>query len=797
MKKSDDENTTAKPEEITKAMAKAAQKKQNKNVIPQPFNPDSTTFTIPALPKTDSFNARRQSVVTLTDTSCKTKKLIFGLFNRVHYELFVLNKQKVKSHQYQFLTTIPLFMDWLNSTSLDGVEFEVLKRYQVDLINSGVQGVAHIKTLQAIFSTMQPNEAIKELNRWEKTVVLKWLEYTPLEDEEREQRTITTHFQQYKWLEREDIGIGVKMFAQLVSPEHITRSLHITVGMLGNAIELAQEHGITLVQRAEIEVSDLPLEGKNKKNIRPENCFDISTIIRRLIEVYSSFGDEERAKHHQSLLIITSAFTTDETFLKLREYIENDIDKIAIGDFYKNNMWINPNKVDGLFVIKSRSGLFDIESLKLWVAGKTQHVPLQDLLFHWLMASMTVQPSDIPKLKKEDFKLLRPNNNSRVKAIECDYFKGRAGIVHPIDSIKTKTPHGKFLLSCINRVTEVKDKVCKINMNKAISFPVVNGRNYSELKTLGNIINHIPIIKSKIISEHIKNSTSSAFFNALSVILSVGETKFNYRNEATITLGLKKPFSSKDRQEIYKLSCELLDKKSETKVAVNLLPLSMIKNTAVHSGSDPIDINKLFVRRSHSPSTEESCYLNESNEKWLNSTGRITRNIINDLIHNVFKPSSSIKVYSNISNQKPLESTKDDEDNKECKDNVNQLLEKTRADFLLMRSRLELVTDQKGRVNDIGIMKGESENTTGLPPMLFCDNAETAFKVMAYQSEVEQSYKTMFDNNPDHFLMSVLPNLELCKYIQSKLSTESKKAGMVFLERYKPHLLNPSQGGGA
>ncbi|MGR5469729.1 hypothetical protein ACPV51_21140, partial [Vibrio astriarenae] len=70
--------------------------------------------------------------------------------------------------------------------------------------------------------------------------------------------------------------------------------------------------------------------------------------------------------------------------------------------------------------------------------------------------------------------------------------------------------------------------------------------------------------------------------------------------------------------------------------SATLFGLQAIKNSAVHAFSDPYKLHFLINRNSHSGITEKRHYLNADNEQWINAAGRITREVMQDLINNVF-----------------------------------------------------------------------------------------------------------------------------------------------------------------
>ncbi|MFS1454852.1 hypothetical protein BCT99_027175 [Vibrio lentus] len=154
----------------------------------------------------------------------------------------------------------------------------------------------------------------------------------------------------------------------------------------------------------------------------------------------------------------------------------------------------------------------------------------------------------------------------------------------------------------------------------------------------------------------------------------------------------------------------------------------LIKNSAVHAFSDPYTLEYLINRNSHSNQTEKVNYLTEDNEAWINNSGRITREVMFDLIQNVFN----------------LGFDRDDaEQLKRFNSEVMAVTESVSYRREEMNSRLRMITGQeKGKVNEVGVLslndKNESES---LSPIYVVDSSITVLKMYNYLHEFKKNYK--------------------------------------------------------
>ena len=185
----------------------------------------------------------------------------------------------------------------------------------------------------------------------------------------------------------------------------------------------------------------------------------------------------------------------------------------------------------------------------------------------------------------------------------------------------------------------------------------------------------------------------------------------------------------------------------------------------------------MINRNSHSNQTEKKHYLTQDNEEWINSSGRITRSVMFDLINNVFALDFS--------------SAKDEKTFKQEVANFNfefrSISHSISSKSEDMLARLQVVTEQqRGRISEVGVMSYSAKPLMQFAPIYILDSPVTVCKMRNYLYEFSNSYKKLLRQNPDYFYQTVLPTVEwMERVISTKLSPESIKKGDALFENMK------------
>lgn len=204
---------------------------------------------------------------------------------------------------------------------------------------------------------------------------------------------------------------------------------------------------------------------------------------------------------------------------------------------------------------------------------------------------------------------------------------------------------------------------------------------------------------------------------------------------------------------------------------VHLFGLQLIKNSAVHAYSDPYTLHYLINRNSHSNQTEKSNYLNEQNEEWMNSSGRITRSVMLDLINNVYDLG-------------------DDKDYRPLVQKFNQEFMAVSSGISYkagdMLSRLKVITKQEhGKINEVGVLSYSNKIRAEFEPIYVLDSPVTVFKINNFLHEFKNNYRKLLCRNPDYLYQTVMPTVEWMELVLKKLSKSSIVEGEDIFKKMK------------
>jgi hypothetical protein len=245
---------------------------------------------------------------------------------------------------------------------------------------------------------------------------------------------------------------------------------------------------------------------------------------------------------------------------------------------------------------------------------QTHYTATEELLCAYLVACEAIQPSDIPKLKTTNYaRECKPSG--RLIALECTYYKGRAGT--------TKQPN---ILMYSDIWTQALDSYMSNLSDQALFQSNVAAQNkFPALEKTHNTMSLLfKIFKLPSFEKHLKLKLNHAEATPLftRVLLALEQGQENYTQFYKRT--------GKGAEEYKVLISQSLP--------VSTFTLTHIKTTAVHAESDTYREADLINHHSHSSLTEKTSYLTDANKEWLNQSGRITRLVLHDLQNVVFQP---------------------------------------------------------------------------------------------------------------------------------------------------------------
>jgi uncharacterized integral membrane protein len=707
-------------------------------------------IVIPSLDNNLSKGKNRRIVMTDDTEPDKDAlyRLIIAAYNYVYND-----KSAAITAKLMFNRHAAIFIEWLNRVKIIN-RYNLLKDYETyrfDLLNShgGASVLANLKTLFT-YALDYSTELYSSLSR-DEINFLEELRKTPISPNlNKRQISLASYFGGMSWLRYSNIGIGNELYSALASPKLAIKSLTITASTIIVALNTYKEALRVFFKKMTIDASYfvLPNCGACVKQRYK------GTIIYEIITKYHLESQPKELLKNAIKCLLLSNVRNEGALNRVLKALNSqaECDSIFLNKVSPKNL-VNADFSAVTFSSTSSCGLFSFDILHS-LASEDSKFPvttIEEVTFQWLMASYTVQPSDIKKLTEKSFKLLKVSG--KVRHIECKYFKGRAKVFHTTRSVSSRSIEGKAILTYL-KMKKSGECLSSLSMDYMISS------KFSSLSGVLRKLITLKCINEKLVGEHQKQENLPLIIPyALDALIGNGIHAHNVIRINTKSTSLKVRSN--------------LASQSETPSHTHLFRLMHIKNSAVHAFSDPYTLEYLVNRNSHSNKTEKVNYLTNENTQWINSSGRITREVMFDLINNVF--------YLNFG----------DKD----KEKDGKVVEQFNSEFMSVTSnisyrtgemiaRLKIVTGQrKGKINEVGVLALNGEiSSERFSPIYVLDSPVTAWKMHNYLHEFKKNYKKLLAHNPEYFYRSVLPSVEWVEHTLNKLSKANERQGFKIFE---------------
>ncbi|ABM02022.1 hypothetical protein Ping_0154 [Psychromonas ingrahamii 37] len=761
------DDTTRSDENDIKSQQIITEWNNNQGVIRPLFIPESTQFTIPAMRKNVAKTVR------LSDINCKYKKLIFSALYTAFYIIYFTDREAI-SNRVIYRRTVVSFIEYLNERTItknnrtrifkDYEEFRV-KKMGVKPQSTGLKSIRkfiYFSIAYEPFSNLLSAEQYKYLGVLNKTKAAP--------SEKQESYTLTDWFSFHSWLRRDDIGIGNELFNRLASPKALSLSLRITAEVALYSIQQAKYALIEFFKENNITTHQIliPMPAPKKADFSAEEfkdkrkrwlCYIYPHITEQLAYLQKTYKKSPCQNKYLGIAfeIILHSWCKSNSIgdslarFHKEQYVERfivDKDKRNTDRFSITESWLFSHQF--LYAISEYA---HSEKKGILPVCKAEH-----LLFQWLMAYQSVQPSDIAKLKLSDFNFLK-RRNGIITHISSSYFKGRSQATHYLKDIKANSTMGKAVLSFINDNTANR----KIDLGALTTSYNDGGMTTYQQGLLAPLISLLATSTINLDINHAlqKHNTTSVFIEAFNLIIRSGVDYEKYRVD-----------QSRKSSTTTEASREKWQERCETYCNKNIFGLSAIKNSAIHARSDSFSPTMMQNYNSHSNETEQKNYRTEASLQWLNSCGRVTRAVMQDMYINVFSPSKAqIQSYNSEFTQ------------------AAELINSHKTDLL---NRIKTITGQKsGRVDELGFIESNKVHHTELADViLLVDAPETVMKFYHYEAEVSKKYKSLASKSPEFLLFTVLPMAEYVSTLlhEKKFSMESMKKGKALYLKYAAHL---------
>ncbi|MGR5454097.1 hypothetical protein [Vibrio alfacsensis] len=720
--------------EIEKALSSDFKNKQPVASLELPFSVRSIF-----IPKQE--RATAAYTLSMTDPDDPDKTIIYKAMIAAYNYIF-FDKSAPVSAKSMFSKAAKPFIAWLNGHKIEN-RYQTLKLYETDRMDEleSHGGFSPLHYLRAVLGYAIESESLrKELSSDEYAYLYELRKTKPTPNLNRSQKSIASYFGAVDWLRRDDIGIGSELYSALASPKLAVNSLSLTAATIILELKTYKDELHTLIKSMEPQLSPwLVIESKDS---RSEKYKAVGNILYLTLSAYHQQDNPSNTLKAalEVLLVCNSNSLTAYRTMTPALKSQHDCDSLFLNKVRdKTKVNVEFTKYHCTSVLNGT--LFSIEWIKGVLKGDSSKAltDVEGVMFAWLMASLTVQPNDIPKLRHSDFRLMKVGG--RVTNIECEYFKGRAKVFHTTRSLSARTPEGKALLILL----EQQDEGLPFFTNQGLR---ISNQLPSLLGTF-NALLQMSDLSEKIKLAHEKQQLPNLMPQAICALICHGIHPENLvENPRKITIAERRKLVAQSQS-----TCQR-----------TIFGLQAIKNSAVHAFSAPYTLNYLINRNSHSNQTEKVSYLTEENEEWMNSSGRITREVMLDLIQNVFN------LNFDQDNEKQVAAF-----NSEFMAVTDSIADKHEE----MNARLRVVTGQeKGRVNEVGVMalSNQKENEA-LSPIYVSDSPITVLKMHNYLHEFKKNYKKLLSHNPEHLFITVIPTVEWLEDTLPKLSKASQRKG--------------------
>lgn len=719
--------------EIEALLTDTFKKNQPFASLHQPFS--ATSLFIPK-------NSRSaEHTLTMTDWSQPDKVVLYKAVIAA-YNFAFFDKDAATSAKGVFASTGRYFIEWLNSHSIVN-RYDILKQYEADRMDrlgthGGYSPLTHLMTIlhYAIDSTYFRDEVSSD--DYSFLIALTKTKISP--NLNKSQKSLASYFGAHDWLRRDGIGVGSDIYSALASPKLTVNSLSLTAATVILELNKYKSALGLLIQGIQPELNNL-IETDISSLSKTKKTIYIGSVLYHLISAYHQKSEESTyAKSALDVLLLSNAANEQAYLLLVGALTSQEACDALFLNQIRCNQKVNVAFCEKNITTGTTGSLFSWDILSSISRGNVQLITnVENMMFGWLMASLAVQPYDIPKLTPKAFRKMRIGG--RVTQIECEYFKGRSRVFHTTRSLSTREVEGQALLTYLDTMYDQT----KIYVRSEAD--IRNG--VRSLAGTLRLLFQCDGMNASLITMHSKRNTPFILPAAYCALI---------KNGSSIVGVIKKNSKALQEGAVESVS------QSDSCCSKALFGLQAIKNSAVHAFSDPYTYHYLVNRNSHTNQTEKISYLTEDNEEWINSAGRITREVMLDLIQNVFA------LDFNQDQSKEIEAF--NSEFMSVSEGVSYKSEELNA-------RLRLITGQAhGRVNEVGVFAlSDSSDDSPLSPIYVLDSPLTVLRMHNYLHEFKKHYRKLLATNPDFLFKTVMPTVEWMESTLGKMSKLSQQVG--------------------
>lgn len=658
------------------------------------------------VPKRYQFNGKTFDI----DIECMYKHHIFtAIFTALQSEWFSkLGKYSVRSH----MATMANFVPWLNNHAITPFnKYDVLTDFQTKRINEEnlKPQSTGINLISILLSRGLDGDHIESELMLFIDALLKNTIQIP--NETRVQETLNTYFTSIPWLRN---AMDEIEWLKLESPKRLMDSFSITIATV--LIFLVNEKKKAKEIFSQAGSTNL---ASNKKQTRKER------------EEYSKYLFLQLCKFEQN-----GDAANNLTQLVILDIVS--LNKLDLFSQFVTQKWLNGSSIgSGKF---KKNNLFSLANLFAPSAWDSPSI-IEQTLFAWLCAWMTVQPYDVFKLKKNDFVLTKGQDGQFV-SLQCVYYKSRSRDTRQPFMLDANQIEGKAAILYLEQFPDLDSMLLKGLRLGAHSLSFGIG---SVTEILARLLT-MDSIKLEILRNLQTRKSSPIFIHAY-------EALYEKRDYAFIRWHNKHKRTNPECVSVFHYRNMV-----EYPLPQTLFGLNSIKNSSIHSRTDKYRDSDLTNVNSHTSNVEKHSYLTDRNKEWVNQHGRITRMVLEDIESYIFKPN-----LSDVANK---------------------------AKELILRTRVISVLDEgvdiqsEIQINAIGrITSSSNEIETKHDDILVLNTEETVVNMLHYINQVETKRNILINEALAFFELTALPTVEWMEsLLLNKFTANTVHQGKVLYE---------------
>lgn len=657
-------------------------------------------------------------------------KIILLAFASYAYDLYEKQERYNESAPVMALATFKSFLPFLDTYDFDEFAIgspKVVKAFETYRVNEcGLKPQstnAHevLKILRRGVKTLKFKEYARDFPH-DSTFVHAIVDRTSLSlPVERKQCTLSLFLSQSTWLRQH---VGSREYNKISSPKLLINSFSVSIATLMCIVQEVVETFYDFVIRYNILVENLELT--EQTDIKAYKFF-FRDFIHQILTEHCPLE-----KLPPEILVIFSSIISQENLEILNK---------------GKNIPVQSVRTKGIFdlhflysIVKVAHAVTDSPE------SRTENIPVSPVesrFFSWLMAWLAVQPENIAKLTLRNFAISEDKNGSPL-FFNINYVKGRGNTRYETKSVSASTVEGRAIL---NHLKKSKNDFL---IENSTSYKLKNEEcsNKSLIGTTFKTLLETEYVQKRLNLEHDKRGASTIFADCILAQLQYGVSQRAFKMKKA-NIGLS-----------YKVLCE-------KPLPSVWFRLTHIKNTAVHASADRYKLSHLVNYNSHSSETEATSYINEYNQNWTNTSGRVTRTVMLDFATSTFRPGNEMEMNNSLLK-------------------LTESIEESKAELISRTEVREMIESETQP--DIDLF-GSDVNKTRI---VVVDSSATYLQFANYLFHANICYKKLMEKNPEYVEFTMLPTCEWIEYcLNEVLSTESIEEGFAIYKSLKHKLPNP------